>query len=215
MTYEAVVFDNDGVLTVPTERTVYRAGVRAAFEEFGADPAAEAIDGLFRGSLTGVRRVCEAHDVDHEAFWPRHEVHVSDAQREALEAGAKTLYEDFEALRTLDVPLAVVSNNQHATIEHIVEVFELDDLFEVAYGREPTVEGIRRKKPSPYYLERALSDLGVDSALYVGDSNVDVLAADRAGIDSAFVRRPHRADYPLTADPTHELDSLHDLPALC
>ena len=215
MSYEAVVFDNDGVLTLPTEREVYRAGVRAAFEEFGVDPGTEAIDGIFRGSLTRIRRVCEAHGVDHEAFWPRHETHVSDAQRAALEAGAKPLYDDFDALRTLDVPLAVVSNNQHATVEHVVEIFELDGLFEVAYGREPTIEGIRRKKPSSHYLERALADLGVDSALYVGDSNVDVLAADRVGIDSAFVRRPHRADYPLAADPTHELGSLHDLPALC
>lgn len=215
MTYEAVVFDNDGVLTVPTERAVYHAGVRAAFEACGVDPTTEMIDSIFLASSTRIRRVCDAHGVDLEAFWPHHEVHVADAQREAMKAGSKTLYDDFEALRALDVQLAVVSNNQHATVEHIVEVFELDGLFEVAYGREPTVDGIRRKKPSSYYLDRALDDLGVDSALYVGDSNVDVLAANRAGIDSAYVRRPHRADAYLTTDPTHELDSLYDLAALC
>jgi HAD superfamily hydrolase (TIGR01549 family) len=215
MSYEAVVFDNDGVLTVPTGSEVYRAAVRTAFEEFGVDPTTEGVDGIVHGSLTRIQRVCNVHGVDHEEFWPRHEAHAAAAQREALERGIKTRYEDFDALRSLDVPLAVVSNNQQATVDHVVEVFDLDDLFEVTYGREPTIEGVRRKKPSSHYVERALEALDVESALYVGDSNVDVLAADRAGIDSAFVHRPHRADYQLAADPTHELDSLHDLPALC
>ena len=54
-----------------------------------------------------------------------------------------------------------------------------------------TVESLERKKPNTHYVERALSDLDADAALYVGDSESDVVAADRAGLDSAFVRRPH------------------------
>lgn len=215
MSYEAVVFGHDGVLTVPTETEVYRKAVRAAFDEFGVEPTTEGIDGVVHGSLTHVQQVCGLHGVDPEEFWPRHEAYAAAAQREALERGRKTRYDDCDALRDLDVPLAVVSSEQQAAVEHVVDVFGLDDLFEVTYGREPTVEGFRRTKPSSYYIERALSDLGVESALYVGDSNVDVLAANRAGIDSAFVHRPHRADYALAADPTYELESLHDLAAVC
>ena len=215
MTYEAVVVDTDGVLTVPTETSVRREAVRAAFAEFGVEPTTEGIDGVVHGCFTRVRRVCDLHDVDHAEFWSRHEAYAAAAQREALERGIKTRYDDSEALRDIDAPLAVVSNDQQATVEHVVDAIGLDDLFEVTYGREPTVEGFRRTKPSAHYVERALSELGVESALYVGDSNVDVLAADRAGIDSAFVRRPHRADYALAADPTYELTSLRDLPAVC
>ncbi len=215
MSYEAVVFDDGGVLTVPTHTEVHREAVRAAFAEFGVEPTTEGVDGVVHGSFTRVRRVCELHGVDPEEFWPRHEAYAAAAQREALERGLKRRYDDFDALADLDVPLAVVSNQQQATVEYLVEAFGLDDLFEVAYGREPTVEGFRRTKPSSHYIERALSDLGAESALYVGDSNVDVVAADRAGIDSAFVHRPHRADYALAADPTYELESLRDLSAVC
>ncbi len=44
---------------------------------------------------------------------------------------------------------------------------------------------------------------------------VDVLAATRAGADSAFIRRPHRDDYQLAANPTYEVESLDDVVAIC
>jgi HAD superfamily hydrolase (TIGR01549 family) len=215
MCYEAVILDNDGVLTEPTPTAVQRAAVRAAFDEFGVDPTTEAVDGVVHGSLTRIRSVCDFHDVDHETFWPRHEANAAAAQREAIERGDKTLYDDVEALWDLDRTLAVVSNNQHETVETIVERFELDGLFERVSGRDPSLDGFRRRKPSPHYLERTIEALDADSVLYVGDSNVDVLAANRAGVDSAFVRRPHRSDYRLAADPTYEVDSLYDVAAVC
>ncbi|PSQ14696.1 hypothetical protein BRC99_02630 [Halobacteriales archaeon QS_7_69_60] len=52
------------------------------------------------------------------------------------------------------------------------------------------------------------------SALYVGDSGSDVVAAHRAGLDSAFLRRPHVRDAELPADPTHEVETLHEVAAL-
>ncbi|MFB6131077.1 MAG: HAD family hydrolase [Salinigranum sp.] len=214
MSYEAVIFDNDGVLTEPTPIEVFREAVREAFAEFDVEPTTEAVDCIVHGKPTRVRRICELHGVDHDEFWARHEARSAAAQRAVLEAGAKPLYDDVEALFDLRVPLGVVSNNQHATVEHVVDVHGLGDLFSVAYGREPSVEGLRRIKPSPHYLRRALAALDVEDALYVGDSNADLLAASRAGVDSAYVRRPHRTGYELAAEPTHVLDSLRDLPAL-
>jgi len=215
MSYEAVVFDTDGVLTRPTPTSVVRRAVRAAFAEFGVEPTTEAVDGTIHGGLTRLRRVCELYDLDPVAFWPRREAQVAAAQRLAMEAGEKPLYDDVDALDRLDVPLGVVSNDQAETVEAALDVFDLRERFPVAYGRPPTVEGFRRRKPAPDSLEAALDDLGVDDALFVGDSNVDVLAASRVGCDVAFVRRPHRADYQLAAEPTYELDSLAALPSLC
>jgi HAD superfamily hydrolase (TIGR01549 family) len=215
MSYDAVIFDNDGVLTLPTSMEVLRAGVRAAFEEFAVEPTKEGVDSVINGSAPRIQRVCDVHDVDHEAFWPRHEAAVAAAQCAAMDRGEKTLYDDVTSLSALDQTLAVVSNNQHETIEYILETFDIEHLFEVAYGREPSVEGFRRRKPQPYYLTRTIDELGAENVLYVGDSNVDVLAANRAGVDSAFVRRPHRADYQLAAEPTYELDSLRDVVAVC
>jgi HAD superfamily hydrolase (TIGR01549 family) len=218
MGYDAILLDNEGVLTERTSSEVWRAAARAAFAEFDVDPTTEGVDSVVHGGLGRIRRVCDVHGVPAETFWPRHEACAAAAQREALETGRKSLYDDVDALFALDCDLAVVSNTQQRTVDHVVEAYDLTDRFAVQYGREPTLDGVRLTKPSPHYLERALADLGVDSrdgtALYVGDSNVDVLAARRAGIDSAFVRRPHRADYDLTAEPTYEIDSLDDLAAI-
>jgi len=215
MGYEAILFDNDGVLTHPTPTTVVRRGVREAFAAFDVEPTTEAVDGVVHGGLTDLRRICDHHDLDHEAFWPHREARVAAAQRRAMETGEKPLYTDVDALTDLDVPLGVVSNNQAETVEGVLAAFDLGDRFDVAYGRTPTIEGFRRRKPEPHYLEAALDDLGVDDALFVGDSNADLLAASRADCDAAFVRRPHRADYDLAADPDHVIDSLADLPAIC
>jgi HAD superfamily hydrolase (TIGR01549 family) len=214
MTYDAVVFDNDGVLTHPTDRAVLRRAARAAFAEFDVDPTPDCVEGAVGGDEDRIRTVCARHDVDPVAFWPRREHHAATEQRAAMETGQKPLYGDVGALEELRKPLGVVSNNQHATVEHIVDVFDLDGLFETVYGRDPSLEGFRRRKPETHYLERALADLEAESALYVGDSAVDVAVADRLGLDSAFVRRPHRSDYDLQLAPTYEVESLSDVVAL-
>jgi phosphoglycolate phosphatase len=67
------------------------------------------------------------------------------------------------------------------------------------------------KKPNPHYLKRALADLEAESALYVGDSESDVIAANRAGMDSVFVRRQHCCDVELTVHPTYDVNDLHDV----
>jgi len=88
------------------------------------------------------------------------------------------------------------------------------DHFETCYGREPVVEHVARKKPDPYFVHRAMADLDASDPLFVGDSETDVLAARNAGIDSAFVRRPHRTDYELSVEPTYEIGDLHGLRSL-
>lgn len=112
------------------------------------------------------------------------------------------------------MPLGVVSNNQHRTVEHVVAECDLGDLFETWYGRHPTLDGMARRKPDPSYLEHAIEDLGTREVLYVGDSNVDIEAAAEAGVDSAFVRRPHREGYDLRREPTHRIDGLDELPGI-
>lgn len=102
-----------------------------------------------------------------------------------------------------------MSDNHHGTVEFVLDVFDLRSAFDTYYGREKTVESLRLKKPKPHYLERALTDLAPESALYVGDSASDVRAADR-GLDSALVRRPHCRGLD-RIDPTHEADDLRDV----
>jgi HAD superfamily hydrolase (TIGR01549 family) len=213
-TYDAVLFDNDGVLTTPTDRDVLVDAVHEAFETVGVvDPSADQVDTLLSPDVPSLRRIAADHGVDPEALWTAREDAAIAAQLGELRTGRKRHYDDVRALESLSVPTAIVSNNQHETISNVLEHCALEG-FDVWYGREPTLEGVERKKPRPYYLERALADLGVENPLFVGDSRVDIAAADAAGIDAAFIRRDHRLGYELPEKPAHEIESLAALAEL-
>jgi len=53
-------------------------------------------------------------------------------------------------------------------------------------ARAPTVESLAERKPDPGLLEAAMADLGSSDPLFVGDSESDVRAAARAGVDVAY-----------------------------
>jgi len=213
MEYDAVIFDNDGVLVEPVTLDLLTAAARDAFAAVGVDdPDPQHVDAISYGvSPETVETVCRVYDLDPDGFWTARDRTASEAQIQSMRRGEKDTYADVDALAAIDAPRGIVSTNQQATIDSILEYHDLGALFETAYGREPTVESLRRKKPAPYYLERALDDLDAEAALFVGDSESDVQAAHRAGVDSAFVRREHRAETALGTEPTYELDSLWDL----
>jgi HAD superfamily hydrolase (TIGR01549 family) len=212
--YDAVVFDNDGVLTHPTDQTVLRIATEAALRALGVTPTSEEVDALTGDvSTRSIRRVAARYNINPERLWSRSEAERAAAQLTAVRAGRKPLYDDVSVIDRLEVPLAIVSNNQQATVDGIVDAFGLSG-FVSHLGREPTLDGYRRRKPDPSYLETVLDRLGTRSVLYVGDSRVDVVAAAAAGVDSAYVRRPHRsAGYP-DVEPTYRLDGLGQLLAL-
>ncbi|MFA9517606.1 HAD family hydrolase [Halopenitus sp. H-Gu1] len=215
--YDAVVFDNDGVLVGRTPFETLREAAWNAFESVGVeDPDLAHVDDVAIGvSPATLTDVCERYDVDPGEFWRVRDRAASDAQAADARAGRKTPYGDLDVLDELDAPLGVVSSNQQATVDFLLDHFDLAGRFETAYGREPSIASLSRKKPSPYYIERAMEDLSAETALFVGDNESDLEAADNAGIDSAFIRRPHRRDFELDRQPTYDIDDLHDLVSIC
>ena len=215
--YDAVVFDNDGVLVGRTPFDTLREAAWDAFVSLGVDdPDLAHVDDVAVGvDPATLADICDRYGVDPGEFWRIRDETASAAQVAAARKGQKTPYDDVDALRYLDASLGVVSSNQQATVDAILDHFGLAGQFEVAYGREPSIASLSRKKPSPYYIERALEDLDAETAIFVGDNETDVHAADNAGIDSAFVRRPHRRSIDLSCQPTYEIDDLHDLVSIC
>lgn len=215
--YDAVVFDNDGVLVGRTPFDTLREAAWNAFETAGVtDPDLAHVEDVAIGvSPTDLVEICDRYDVDPAEFWRIRDETASEAQVTDVERGRKTPYDDVDVLADIDASLGVVSSNQQATVDFVLDHFGLDGHFETAYGREPSVASLSRKKPSPYYIERALEDLEADTALFVGDNGSDIRAADNAGIDSAFIRRPHRRDTDLDCQPTYEVGDLHDLVSIC
>jgi HAD superfamily hydrolase (TIGR01549 family) len=214
--YDAVLFDQDGVLVEPPATEVQAEATRRAFRSVGVDdPDGDHVDAVVNGiTIDELHDICTTYDLDPERFWAAREAHDERSQFERFEAGARTTYDDVEAIETLDVPRGVVSNNHDSTVAFVLEYFDLGSPFSVALGREKTIESLRRKKPNPHYLERALDALADDAiapadVLYVGDSESDVLAAHRAGMDSVLLRREHARDVDPAVDPTHEAADLH------
>jgi len=211
--YDAIVFDNDGVLLELTEMEPHYEGARNAFAAVGVeDPADADVETMSLGvTPEKLQAVCQRYDLDPDTFWRERDRAIAQRQHGEMRAGRKRPYDDIHHLDALECPLGVVSSNQNDTVDFAFEHFDLHRHFETVYGRPPTVESLHRKKPEPYYLERALSDLGTREALYVGDSETDVEAAHAAGIDSAFIRRPHRADTELSVVPDYEIATLGDV----
>lgn len=214
-TYETILFDSDGVLVEPPARETQIDATRAAFRDVGVrEPARrdvlEIVDGT---TVDGLEAICRRYDLEPAVFWEARERSDEERQFDAFEAGARDRYDDVVAIADLAQRCGVVSNNHRSTIEFVLDRFDLRPLFDTYYGREKTIESLRLKKPNPHYLERALADLEgeADSTLYVGDSESDVVAAARAGIDSAFVRRSHCRDATLSAAATYEVSDLREV----
>ena len=91
--------------------------------------------------------------------------------------------ETLDELRALGIKMAVVSNKIDTAVKELAAEFypQLD----YALGE---MEGVPRK-PAPDMVERALSELGVtkSEAVYIGDSEVDVLTAKNSGLSCISV----------------------------
>ena len=94
--------------------------------------------------------------------------------------------ETLSALRERECHIAVVSNKMMDATQELCRYF-FPDTVKVAIG-ENEIAGIRRK-PAPDTVFAALRQLGVgkNSAVYVGDSDVDIQTADNAGIPCVSV----------------------------
>ena len=83
----------------------------------------------------------------------------------------------LEALRQIraEYPVAVVSNKPDPAVKALC-----DDYFGGVFALGERADCPR--KPAPDMLYKAMEQLGVEKALYVGDSEVDVLTAKNAGM---------------------------------
>mgnify|MGYP003463518963 FL=1 len=90
----------------------------------------------------------------------------------------------LERLYALGYEMAIVSNKNHAAVCELNEIY-FKKYIKVAIGQQ---DGIQ-KKPAPDTVLQALKELGKekDTAIYVGDSEVDYLTAQNTGMDCALV----------------------------
>ena len=90
----------------------------------------------------------------------------------------------LEQLRAEGKNIAVVSNKFYAATRELCRHF-FGDLVPVAIGEREDI----RKKPAPDTVIEALRELGVDKegAVYIGDSDVDIMTAKNSGMPCVSV----------------------------
>lgn len=111
------------------------------------------------------------------------------------------LREGLQQLRDLDLKLGIVTNQSKELTLYGLERFEIIDFFDtVVTGGE-----VREPKPSPDILIEAMRRLDTvpNRSLMVGDTEFDILAAHRAGIDSVLLESYGSIKLPPEAVPTY------------
>lgn len=93
--------------------------------------------------------------------------------------------EMLDELRARGVKLAILTNKDHEAAVPLVARYFGTEHFEIVQGRTPAFPA----KPDPQVTRHVLDALGAEAgtALYVGDSDVDIACGHNAGLRSAGV----------------------------
>ncbi|MEF8812765.1 MAG: HAD-IA family hydrolase [Halovenus sp.] len=220
MTYDAVLFDHDGVLVSVFEddRRVpaFRRQLLDAFQRDGLEPPDGTIISTLSHSVSydKVLQFGEQLGLEPDQLWRYRDDTMADILTAATRDGRKRPYDDVGALEGFEIPLGIASNNQRRVVEFVLDQYDLAHHFGAVHARKPQLQSLREKKPRPTYLERAMRDLDVTNPLYVGDRESDIVAGQRASVDTAFLRRTHNAGASPGREPTYEVGGLDEVGAI-
>lgn len=182
MRYQTYVFDLDGTLLDTLGDLA--ASTNYALRTHGMPE--HSLDDVRRFVGNGVRVLMEravpqgAENPQFEAAFQTFRTHYMQHSLDTTKPYDGIL-ETLEALKAEGCRLAVVSNKMMAATQELCRHF-FRDTIEVAIG-EHEAQGIR-KKPAPDTVNEAFQQLGVgkERAVYVGDSDVDILTARNSGL---------------------------------
>lgn len=183
--YEAIIFDLDGTLLNTLEDLT--DAVNACMKRHGYPEHTLEEVRHFVGN--GIRKLMERalpEEVTGELFESRFE-EFRTYYTEHCQNKTKAYDGVMELLKTLNqkgYSMAIVSNKNQAAVTELNRIY-FQDYIETAIGQK---DGIR-KKPAPDTVLQALRELGKEkeTALYVGDSEVDFMTAENTGMDCVLV----------------------------
>lgn len=183
--YQAILFDLDGTLLDTLEDL--KNSVNAVMRQYHMSEHSLETIRKFVGN--GVERLMERSIPEGKAcpwfgqalaaFQEHYAAHCND--RTGLYPGIPAL---LHSLKQQGFLMAVVSNKYQRGLDLLVEQY-FKETFQAAVGEVSS----RPKKPAPDGIYEALRQLGVtaEGAVYVGDSDVDIITARNAGMDCIAV----------------------------
>ena len=182
---KAIVFDLDGTLT--NTLTDLMNSVNHALRECGMRERSYDEVRQFVGN--GIHKLIEravpegtSEDRVEECFAVFKAYYIVHCQ------DTTTLYDGVHELlcklKEMGYMTAIVSNKLQAGVDELYNRW-FKDVVNVAIGERPGVP----RKPAPDMVEIALSSLGVEKheAIYVGDSDVDIMTAQNSGLPCVSV----------------------------
>ena len=208
MSYDAVIFDFDGVL-MDSGFDGFQWALderRKVAETNGWDIELERLEqGIFEpGHSEDLKQVMDREKVSWSQLREMEKA-VAERKVEMAASGEIKIFEDVEeVLQALDCPKAIVSNAYMNYLKILLEELGIKD--HIDYWTAPSLENIRdyreKMKPEPEMIHEALENLGTKNAVMVGDQFTDILAARKAGIDSVYINRngekEPKADYSIS-----------------
>ena len=193
---KAVIFDLDGTLV----NSIYDLadGVNFALEKNGYPTHPEESYLMFVGN--GIKKLIERALGDKATeqtvakvradFETYYRDHCCDRTR-AYEG----ITELLDTFKKNGVKLAVCSNKAQKFTEYIVNTIFGENTFDFVYGQRPEL----LMKPAPDCIFFVAENLGVtiEECIYIGDSNVDIMAGNNAGVDTLGVTWGFRTEQEL------------------
>jgi len=210
----AALFDIDGTLV--NSLPLYEATLNALLVEEGRTPLdGPAIVALFQDTVEYILRQAFAitgEPLDDEAFGRIHARFMANYE----ENGGKyaELYpgvpETLEALSQAGTRLGIVTNRPHMAATRILKDLGVLHYFSNIFS----IDNVTKRKPDPAHLFETLEGMAVTpkDAVMVGDHDMDVLVAKRAGVPVILVSYGYAKAPPATLDADILIDRFQDLP---
>ena len=182
---DAVIFDRDGVLLrFSSYDWINKAKVEKAKDLDISLTESEAEGKIFSDSVEEM----EAFLDEKGMTWSEVEEisrHITEKQKERMRKRELDLYPGVrQLLENLDVPVGLVSNASLESTRFFLKEFKLKSYFDCVkaphLARPKTRVKIR--KPNPIMLENVMCCLSAESPIFLGDSEKDRDAAERAKV---------------------------------
>lgn len=178
-----VIFDLDGTLIDSLPNVTDAANALLADEGMGP-LSREVVRGFVglgeRVFLDRMIAVTDLRPEDFDRLMPEFIRHYNLAAEDTqLFPGAMNM---LDRLRGDSVPLALCTNKPAAPLWPTLKAAGIEDAFDVVLAGDT----LERRKPDPLPVHHILSELNVDTCLYVGDSETDAETAQRAGVPFAL-----------------------------
>ena len=186
--YKACIFDLDGTLTDTIDSLTY--SVNATLQELGLGQITPEQCKSFVGH--GARRLIED---SIQAGGGNPELLIE----KGMEVYGRVFKEHctykvapyegivgmLEELQRMGIKLAVLSNKPHAQTKDVVATFFDKDVFLSVQGQREEIP----RKPDPTGIYYVLEQLGIsnEESLYIGDSDVDMITGENAGVTTIGV----------------------------